>query len=412
MSRRSDLLRPSVARSERSGPTICILAGDVSGDQNGGRLARALKRADPGVRLIGAGGASMRDAGVDVRVSTTEYSFVGVLSSLPFLPRLWSQFRAGQRMILEDRPDVVVLIDSEAAAVRMARWLRRQEIPAVFFFPPQVWFWGRWRLRYVVPLARRVLSAFRAEAAIYRAAGADVRFVGHPLLDVVSANPDRVGALRETGLDPARPIVGLMPGSRRQEIRMLARIIFDAARKLQQRDPSLQFAIPLAAESLREDLERAIAASGLGSAKLYRPTSYAPLSQARVVIQGSGTGTLETALLGIPSVIAYRCIPLEYWVGRWLMRVPYIGMVNILLGEMVQPEFFNENVDADHLADEAWSLLTDDARRRRIQQRLAALPKILGEHGVMDRAAHAVLDLTASEAREAVELLPAATGTP
>lgn len=408
---RSDTV-PAVSDPPR-GPSICILAGDVSGDQNGGRLARALRHLDPGVRLFGAGGAAMRDAGVDVEGDTTDYSFVGVVSSLPFLPHLLAQFRRAQRVILRDRPDVVVLIDSEAAAIRMARWLRRQKIPVVFFFPPQVWFWGRWRLRYVVPLARRVISAFAEEASIYRAAGADAHWVGHPLLDAVSPNPDRVGALRDTGLDPGRPLVGLMPGSRRQEIHMLARTIFGAARKLQQRDSNLQFAVPLASESLRQDLEQAIASSGLDGVRIYRPTSYAVLSQAKVVIQGSGTGTLETGLLGIPSVIAYRCFALEYLVARHLlMRVPFIGMVNILLGEMVQPEFFNKNVDADHLAEEAWSLLTDDARRRRIQQRLTALPAILGSRGVMERAAAAVLELTSSPARVPAELQSIATGTP
>lgn len=404
-------MRPAVGPRRR--PAICILAGDVSGDQNGGRLARALLRLDPEVELIGAGGQAMRDAGVDVAVDTTDYSFVGVLASIPFLPRLLAQYRRAKRMIAARRPDVVVLIDSEAAAVRMARWLRRRRIPVVFFFPPQVWFWGRWRLRYLVPLARRVLSAFSEEAEIYRDGGADVRWVGHPLLDVVTPNPDRAAALRDGGLDPARPIVGLMPGSRRQEIRMLARPIFEAARELARRDPTLQFAVPLASESLRRDLELAVASAGLPSARIYRPTSYAVLSQARVVIQGSGTGTLETALLGIPSVIAYRCIPLEYFVARYLlMRVPFIGMVNILLGEMVQPEFFNKHVDAKHLADEAWSLLTDDARRRRIQQRLTALPALLGKPGVMERAAAAVLELTSSPAGEVAELQPVAAGTP
>ena len=313
-------------------------------------------------------------ADVEVEVDTTDYSFVGVLSSWRFLRQLVKRYRKVQRLVDAAAPDVVVLIDSEAVAVRLARWLRVRGTPVVFFFPPQVWFWGRWRLPAIVPLAARVLSAFRHEAELYRGAGAPAVWVGHPLRDAVRVDGDGAAALRKLGLDPARPLVVLMPGSRRQEIRMLAGRFLAAAGLLAERDPRLQFAIPLASESLRADLERAIGESGLAGVRLYRPDSYAVLARARAVIQGSGTATLETALLGIPSVIAYRCIPLEYLIARyWLMQVRYIGMVNILLDEMVQPEFFNRDVDAAHLAAETWSLLTDESRRRRIQSRLAEL---------------------------------------
>jgi lipid-A-disaccharide synthase len=263
----------------------------------------------------------------------------------------------------------------------------------VFFFPPQVWLWGRWRLPLVLPLATRVLSAFREEAEIYQAAGADSLWVGHPLRDAVRVNDDPVAALRRVGLDPTRPLVALMPGSREQEIRDLCGPILGAARLLQQRNPALQFAIPLATEELRADVESAARQSGLHSTVIYNPESYAVLSRAMVVLQCSGTATVEVGLLGIPSVIAYRCRPLYYSVGRRLMRVKFIGMVNILLDEAVQPEFFQKDVDPQHLADEVWSLLTNETRRRHIQSRLSRLPEVLGPTGVMKRAAHAVMEL-------------------
>jgi lipid-A-disaccharide synthase len=191
-----------------------------------------------------------------------------------------------------------------------------------------------------------------------------------------------------------------MPGSRGQEIRDLCGPILGAARLLQQRDPRLQFAIPLASEDLRPQLEAWVRRAGLKGAVIYKPESYAVLSRARVVLQCSGTATLEAGLLGIPSVIAYRCRRLYYAVGRRLMRVKYIGMVNILLDEAVQPEFFQKNVDPEHLAGEVWSLLTDEARRRRIQTRLAHLAQVLGPTGVMDRAARSVLALLDRPAEE------------
>jgi lipid-A-disaccharide synthase len=373
-------------------PTICLVAGDVSGDQNGGRLARALLEIDPEIRLVGAGGPGMRQGGIEVAVDSTGISTIGPPDSLDALRSVVRVLRGTRTLIRSARPDLAVLIDAEGLNVMLARWLRSQGVPVMFFFPPQVWLWGRWRLPLVVPLAVKVLSAFREEAEIYRRAGANSLWVGHPLRDVVRVNEDPGEALQRIGLGSARPLVALMPGSRKQEIRHLHGPIFGAARLLQRRDPSLQFAIPLASEELRADLEDAVHRSDLHSTVIYNPDSYAVLSRANAVLQCSGTATLEVGLLGIPSVIAYRCHPLYYVVGSRLMRVKFIGMVNILLDEAVQPEFFQKDVDAVHLADEVWSLLTNGPRRRHIQARLAHLPEVLGPIGVMHRAAHEVLE--------------------
>lgn len=400
--------------SDRNGKplTICLVAADVSGDQNGGRLARALADLEPEVRLIGVGGAGMRRGGVEVGVDSTGFSTIGPPDSLSSVRSVLRVWRGSRALIKSVRPDLVVLIDAETLSVTLARWLRARGVPVVFFFPPQVWLWGRWRLPLVVPLAARVLSAFREEAEIYRAAGANSLWVGHPLSDAVRVNEDPAAALRKIGLAPDRPLVVLMPGSRGHEIRDLCEPILGAAKLLQNRDRRLQFAIPLASEDLRAELERWVRRTALRDTVIYNPESYAVLSRARVVLQCSGTATLEAGLLGIPSVIAYRCRPLYYSVGRRLMRVKFIGMVNILLDEAVQPEFFQKNVDATHLADEVWSLLTDEARRRKIQTRLAHLPQLLGPTGVMGRAARAVMELVERPAEEsAPQRLSAGSGS-
>jgi lipid-A-disaccharide synthase len=375
-------------------PTICLVTAEVSGDQTTARLAEALREIAPDVRLIGAGGEAMREAGIEVGVDTTDLSFIGLFAGLPLLRQMLSRYRKVQELIRGARPDLVVLIDSEFLNRHLARWLRRRGVPVVFFFPPPVWLWGRWRLGSIAPLARRVISAFREEAALYEAAGVDTIWVGHPLREVVKSGEDGALALRRIGLDPARPMIALMPGSRQQEIARLSPPILGAARILKQRDPALQFALPLATEDLRAELERHVHDSGVADVVVYRPRSYAVLSRARVVVQCSGTATMEAALLGIPAVIAYRCVPLEYYIGRYLLiHVRFIGIVNILLDEMVQPEFFHRNVDAEHLAEEAWSLLTDEPRRQRIKSRLARLPELLGSPGAFERAARAVLEL-------------------
>jgi lipid-A-disaccharide synthase len=190
------------------------------------------------------------------------------------------------------------------------------------------------------------------------------------------------------------PTVVLMPGSRRQEIRANCRTILAAAELLQARDPNLQFAIPLASESLRIQLETEVRRSRLRRYAIYTPRTYAVVSSAQVVIQCSGTATLETALLGIPSIILYQCSRLRFVIAQRAMHVKFIGMVNILLEEMVQPEFFATHIDPKQLADEAWSLLRNDTRRNKIKKRLKALPDVLGAPGALDRAAAAVLALS------------------
>jgi len=377
-----------------------MVAGDVSGDQNGGRLARALLDLDPAIRLLGAGGPAMARSGVEVAVSSTAVSTIGPPDSVRAIRSVLHVWRAARALFDRVRPDLAILIDAETLNLMLARSLRARGVPVVFFFPPQVWLWGRWRLPLVVPLSTRVLSAFREEAEIYKEAGADSLWVGHPLRDAVRVIDDPAAAMHRLGLDPARPLVALMPGSRIQEIRDLCGPMLGAARLLTLRNPALQFAIPLAGEELRAPLESALRHSGLRNAVIYNPDSYAVLSRARVVLQCSGTATLEVGLLGIPSVIAYRCRPLYYRVGRRLMRVRFIGMVNILLDEAVQPEFFQKDVDELHLADEVWSLLTNETRRRHIQARLAHLPDVLGPTGVMRRAACAVMELLGRDVEE------------
>jgi lipid-A-disaccharide synthase len=393
-------------------PTIALVSGDVSGDQNGGRLARALLDLNPAIRLVGAGGPAMERGGVEVAVNSTGVSTIGPPDSMQAMRSAVRVWRGARSLLGKVRPDLAVLIDAETLNLMLARWLRARGIPVVFFFPPQVWLWGRWRLPMVVALATRVLSAFRAEAEIYKMAGADSLWVGHPLRDAVRVNEDSALALQRIGLNPARPMVTLMPGSRVQEIRDLCGPMLGAAFLLQQRNPALQFSIPLACEELRAGLETAVHRSGLRSTVIYNPDSYAVLSRAAAVLQCSGTATVEVGLLGIPSVIAYRCRPLYYSVGRRLMRVRFIGMVNILLDEAVQPEFFQKKVDADNLADEVWLLLTNETRRRHIQSRLAHLPEVLGPTGVMKRAARAVMELIYPDEQPAQRPLSAGSGIP
>lgn len=394
-------------------PTICLIAADVSGDQSGARLAVALRELRPDARLIAAGGAAMREAGVEVLVESGEVSMVGPPGSFETARALMRVWRELCRILDAERPDVTVLIDNETLNLLLARRLRRQGVPTAFFFPPQVWFWGRWRMRWIVRLSMRIMCAFKPEAELYQRAGADVIWTGHPLRDVVQVNEDAAAVMRASKLDPERPLVVLMPGSRAGEVSFNSPLMAEVAGILQRQDPSLQFAVPLASEALREPVERNFGESGLRDVAIYVPRSYAILSRARAVLQCSGTATIEAALLGIPSVIVYRCSRLHHAVARRFMQVRFIGMPNLLLDEMVQPEFFGSRIDAQRLADELGALLHDEARRRHIIGRLGELPDLLGPAGAIRRAAKSVLEIMPKPSRsrsEAPQAVPAFNG--
>jgi lipid-A-disaccharide synthase len=379
-------------------PTICLVAADVSADQNAGRLVSAIRKLAPHVRLVGAGGEEMLTAGLEAFIESSEVSMVGPPGSLRELRAMLSVWRRLTTLIEEAHPDVAVLIDNETLATLLARWLKQRGIPTVFFFPPQIWFWGRWRLKWIAPITRLALCAFRQEAELYRAAGVETVWTGHPLCDVVAVHENPVHAARSIGIDPTRPFVMLMPGSRFQELKWNCQLMFDTAKRLLKKDARLQFALPLAREDLRRQVEFEAQRAGLRDLVTYTPQSFAVMSQARAVLQCSGTATLETALLGIPSVILYRCNPWRYYVARRFMYVRYIGMVNILLNEMVQPEFFHWRIEPQRVANELWSILTDEKRRTEIAARLGTLRDIIGPSGGLEKAARAILSLVPGSA--------------
>jgi lipid-A-disaccharide synthase len=386
-------------------PTICLVAADVSGDQSGARLAAAIGELCPDAKLIAAGGPALREAGVEVLVETGEASMVGPPGSFKSVRALLRVWRELCHTIDARQPDLAVLIDNETLNLLLARRLRRQDVPTAFFFPPQVWFWGRWRIRWIVRLSMRILCAFKQEADLYQDAGADALWTGHPLRDVVRVREDADAAMRAIALDPDRPLVVLMPGSRPQEVSYHSPLMAEVARILQARNPALQFAVPLASETLREQVEHQFGAGGLRDLSIYIPRSYAILSRARAVLQCSGTATIEAALLGIPSTIIYRCSRLHYAVARRFMHVKFIGMPNLLLGEMVQPEFFGTRLEPERLAAELTALLQDEARRSYIKRRLTELPDLLGPTGAIKRAALSVVEMLprTSRSREAPE---------
>jgi lipid-A-disaccharide synthase len=367
-----------------------LVAGEASGDLHGAALCRALRERAPDARLFGMGGARMAAAGMDVLEDVTARASVGTTEAASgVLPLYRAYRRLGARLAGPERPDALVLIDFPEFNLRLARTARRHGVPVVYFIPPQIWAWRGWRIRAMRRLLSLVLAVFPFEPPLYRRAGVPVAYVGHPLVDALAGAPTRAAARARLGVTGDAPVIGLLPGSRRAEIERLLPVMRDASARIRARRPDARVVLALA-----PTVDAAVVRQILGGAAavaVARDAAHDVMRAADVVLATSGTVTLEAALLGAPMVVCYRVSRSTALMIRALVRVPWMCLVNIVLGREVVPELFQRQVTADRVAGEALRLL-DDARAREAQR--AAFRELagrLGDPGVGARAAGLVL---------------------
>lgn len=370
-----------------------LVAGEASGDARGAELVRVLRQRSPSVELFGMGGVHLREAGMGVAYDIAKVAGVGFWEVIGSLRRLWLAYRLMRRMLSERRPDLLILIDFPEFNMRLARVARRCGVAVLYYVSPQVWAWRRYRIRKIASRVDAMAVVFPFEADLYRSFGMrDVAFVGHPLVDAVSPGKDRAASLRAMGLDDGKLTVAMMPGSRTKEVASLTGPMVEAAGRLaEERD--VQFILIRASTIERGDLERA-AAGVLGTVRVADGDGYDALAAADLVWVASGTATLEAGLLQKPMVIIYRLSPLSYWLGRLLVRVDHIGMVNIIAGERVVPELIQNEVTADRIVAETRRLLRPEVNRS-VVRKLAAVRHRLGPSGAPGRVADMALSLLA-----------------
>jgi lipid-A-disaccharide synthase len=370
--------------------SIMVVAGEASGDLHGAGLCAAIRTLSPGTRVFGMGGERMRAAGAELLADVSHRAAVGGTEAASSVPALYRVFRRLRRALEEERPGVLVLIDFPEFNLRLARAARRAEIPVVYFVPPQIWAWRRGRIRTIRRLVSLVLAAFPFERALYRDAGVAVEFVGHPVLDALAAAPSRDAARRTLDVGDDTPVIGLLPGSRRGEVARMLPLMREAAVRLTARWPAARFVVAQAA-TLDEHLVR----STLGDApgiRVVRDATHAVIRASDLLLVASGTATLEAALLGTPMVVCYKLSRTSELLGRMTLRVPWISLVNIVLGRGVVPELFERrHVTVDRVVDEAVTLLESPEARAAQLDAFAELRSVLGEPGVGMRAAQILL---------------------
>ncbi|HJO03953.1 MAG TPA: lipid-A-disaccharide synthase [Acidobacteriota bacterium] len=392
--------------SREHGADLLVVAGEASGDLHGSSLIREIKQLRPQTEVIAIGGDLMAASGAELLAHYRHLAVVGITEVLGHL----GEIRRAMSRVLDAasarRVRAVVLIDYPDFNLRLARRLRRArpDLPIVYYISPQVWAWRRGRVRQIARLVDRMLVILPFEKELYEGAGLSVDFVGHPLLDVIPATGE-VGSFAERhALDLDRRWIALLPGSRRAEVERLLPTMLEAAAQLA-REGAYEYIVPVAAalgcdsyRPLLDDLDAEIRAH----VHLIENDTYEAVRHARAAVVCSGTATLEVALLGTPEVVVYRTSWLTYNLGKLLVRIPDIALVNVVAGHRGVPELLQNEVTPDAIVAELVPLLNDEENRDRVKRFLIDVRARLGEPGASARAARAVL----------ATLTPAPSGEP
>ena len=370
-------------------PRILIVTGEASGDVHGANLAKALKAMDPGLSLLGVGGSRMQAAGVELVQGISQLDVMGLIG--PSVVRALIHRVLRLRRILQEEPlDLVVLIDNPGLNLHFARVAKKAGRRVVYYIAPQLWAWRPRRMKWMQRRVDHVVVTLPFEEALYRRAGVSCTFVGHPLLDEVAPSYDRAELRKRFGFDTAGPVIGLLPGSREGEVRALLPIMLQAMAKLAGAHPGLQFVVAQA-PSIRDGLIEELSA-GIGmSVRVIRDQASEVMAAADLLLVASGTATLQAAVIGTPLVIMYRTSWLTYWIARWLIRVRWIGLVNIVAGRGIVPELIQQDATPGRLTEEAAHLLVDQTSYDTMKAALHRVRGSLGEPGASRRAAAVVL---------------------
>ena len=371
--------------------SLCLVAGDPSGDAHAARLVEALRQRDPSLICAGLGGPKMREAGVHLLYELTQAAAIGPFDAAIHAGRFVRARRALEAHLASSKPDAVILVDfGDFNLPVIAPLAKRHGCRVLYFISPQIWAWGRFRLRWVKRYVDQMIVLFKFEERFYREAGVPVTWVGHPL---IASSPTlvREEAQRQLSINPWRTTVGLLPGSREKEVRRLLPLLLATAAAIAWEMPGVQFVLPKAAGLPQALFQHAIAHRGC-DVILVEGRMTETLQTMDAAIVASGTATLEVALAGVPMVVVYKPSWPTYLAAKAVVRVPNIAIVNLIAGRTIVPEFIQHRATASRIAREIVSILRSDERRASMQASLRRVRDELGPPGALDRAAHAILD--------------------
>ena len=380
---------------------ILISAGEASGDLHAGAVTRAIKQLNPAAEVFGMGGDCMREAGGEVLFDIKDHSVMGFVEVLKKLPDIWKLRSAFIGLMESKKPDVLLTIDYPGFNMRLAKLAKERGIKVVSFIAPSAWAWRPSRAAGVVKVVDKIASIFPFEYDLYKSYGADIEFVGHPLVDTVKPVLPRKEAERLAGKREGHPLILLLPGSRAMEIQRLLPDMLAAAKIIKQKRPDIDFAIPRAVTIPREMLEGPVKQAGL-DINLTEGHNYDVMSVADFAIATSGTVTLEAALCGLGCAILYKASPVSFWIAKRVVEIPNIGLPNIVAGRLIEPELLQADCTPEKIVATALELLEPECFTQ-LQRDLREVKEKLGEPGAVKRVAELVLRMAAEH--EKIRLL-------
>ena len=364
---------------------IMLVVGEASGDAHGARLVQALHRRDPQVKIYGVAGEQLRRSQFEELFNVSQLTGMGLVELATNLRNVWRAYGLLKRILKVRRPNLLILIDFPEFNLRLARFAKSLGIPVLYYVSPQIWAWRKNRVRQIARWVDHMAVIFPFEADFYERHGVKVSFVGHPLLETVKADTGREETLAKLGLDPERPVIALLPGSRHGEVTRHVPPMREAAVQLA-RERNAQFLCIRAATINGAELRSLLNGTGV-RIPIVEEDRYGAVHASDIAWTASGTATVEIALLGRPMIIMYRLSWLTYFIARWLVRVDHIGMVNLIAGERLMPELIQRDVNPERIVAETRILLDDAKMRTGITDKLAKLRQRLGTPGAAERVA-------------------------
>lgn len=376
--------------------SILFSAGEASGDQHAANMFLEMKKLRPDIAGIGMGGAKMAEAGIEVRYDSSQIAVIGVVEVIKHYGEIRQALKQMQQIVEIERPDLLVCVDYKEFNFKLARFAKNLGIKVLFYVSPQVWAWRPGRVRKYGEVIDMMAVIFPFETAYYEAENVPVRYVGHPSVDKVHPTFSKADDFQRFGLDSDKPVVGLMPGSRAGEIKRMLPVMLKAAETISAYLPSVRFILPQANSIPDELLQDYLHASPV-KITVIKGQPYDVIQCCDAVMTTSGTATLEIALLTVPMVIAYKLSPLTYWLGRWLVKTPFIGLPNIISGKAIVKEFIQHEANAEKLAAEIRKILTDKAYADRMLEDLRQVKDRLGQGGGSKNMAELAMEILSPE---------------
>ncbi|MHB1844385.1 MAG: lipid-A-disaccharide synthase [Deltaproteobacteria bacterium] len=381
------------------GPLFLVVAGEASGDLHAAAAVQAAKERCPGARFIGMGGERMRGAGVETVYDASEISAMGITEVIGRLPRILRALRGLVRLAAERRPDAALLVDLPDFNLRLAKRLKRLGVPVIYYVSPMVWAWRARRTRMMARVIDRLLCIYPFEEPFLRARGVQATFVGNPLLEEAPPRREGPDARAALGLDRSLPTVALLPGSRESEVRRLYPAMLEAAALFQAAHGRTQLVVPIAPTIDGQQLERLARGYGL-DVTLSRERTIDILAAADLAVVASGTATLEAMLAGRPMVVVYRVSWLTWLIGRLLVKVAHVAIVNLLAGRAIVPELLQRQMTPKAIASSLRSLWLDAGRRREMLDAYREVRERLGGPGASAHVAKALLEVSGPRGRD------------